>query len=359
MAKLTKHAEVLEQLHSMVKKQAEEAQKNVSGKPGGDVKSVSVGSEHDTTNKNSVGPENVAQGYHQKPSEDSAEPLAGSKTANDLGAEILDIIRKQAEAQDSVTGKPGDVKSESTDEHKTDKNKVKPENNSQDYEQKPSTDSSKPLDSAKKAEVEELAAKVASYELGRQFCAALLKTAAEQQESDELEMMKEAGRRDFDLMIAEAAENLETAEAQEKQAEFEGAAHFDALMKQAAYEEALQQNNQLQAKLAEYEAYIKQAEENEYAQIAAIQAQEQQVKLAESVADIVLSKLKSEIVPNAQDCVSLIMPVSPEETKSLVEEQAINALSHLSDKDKDKVLRYIESLVNLEQVNKNDQTSTT
>jgi len=53
------------------------------------------------------------------------------------------------------------------------------------------------------------------------------------------------------------------------------------------------------------------------------------------------------------------MPVSPEETKSLVEEQAINALSHLNDKDKDKVLRYIESLVNLEQVNKNDQTSTT
>lgn len=299
MAKLTKHAEVLQQLHTMVKKQAEEAQKNVSGKPGGDVKSVSVSSEHDTTNKNSVGPENVAQGYHQKPSDDSSEPLSGSKTANDLGAEILDIIRKQGEAQDSVTGKPGDVKSESTDEHKTDKNKVKPESNSQDYEQKASTDSSKPLASAKKAEVEELAAKVASYELGRQFCAALLKTAAEQQAPNELELMKEAGRRDFDMLIAEAAENLENSEAQEKQAEAQGAAYFDELAKQAAYEEAVAQNQQLAAKLAEYESYVKQAEESQYAQYAAAQAQEQQVKLAESVADIVLSKLRAEMAPSA------------------------------------------------------------
>jgi hypothetical protein len=314
MAKLTKHAEVLNQLHSMVKKQAEEAQKNISGKPGDDVKSVSVGKEHDTTNKNSVGPENVAQGYHQKPSEDSAEPLSGSKTANDLGAEILDIIRKQAEAQDTVTGKPGDVKSESTDDHKTDKNKVKPENNSQDYEQKPSTDSSKPLDSAKQAEVAELAAKVASYELGRQFCAALLKTAAESQPEQELELMKQAGRRDFDLLIAEAAENLENNEAQikqasyqgavhfdqlMKQAEYEGAAHFDSFIKQAAIEEVAAENNQLQYKLAEYEEYIKQSQEAQYSQLAEAHAVEQQAKLAEAVADIVLNKLKTEMVPNA------------------------------------------------------------
>jgi len=129
MAKLTKHAEVLNQLHSMVKKQAEEAQKNISGAPGGDVKSVSVGDEHENHDKNSVKPENVPQGYSQKPSEDSSEPLAKAKTANDLGAEILNIIRKQAEAQDTVSGKPGDVKSESVgdDQEKVDKNAVKPE----------------------------------------------------------------------------------------------------------------------------------------------------------------------------------------------------------------------------------------
>jgi hypothetical protein len=198
MAKLTKHAEVLNQLHTMVKKQAAEAQKNISGAPGGDVKSVSVSDEHETTNKNSVGPENVAQGYHQKPSDDASEPVASAKTANDLGAEILNIIRKQAEAQDSATGAPGDVKSESVgdDQEKVDKNAVKPENNKQNYNQKGSTDESKPVASAKKAEVEELASKVASYELGRQFCAALIKAAGESQ-PNENELMKQAGRRDF------------------------------------------------------------------------------------------------------------------------------------------------------------------
>jgi hypothetical protein len=301
MAKLTKHAEVLNQLHTMVKKQAEEAQKNISGVPGGDVKSVSVSDEHETTNKNSVGPENVPQGYHQKPSEDSSKPLANAKSASDLGTEILDIIRKQAEAQDSVTGKPGDVKSESVgdDQEKVDKNAVKPENNKQNYEQKASTDDSKPLANAKKAEVEELAAKVASYELGRQFCAALLKAGAEST-PDEAEMMKQAGRRDFDLLIAEAAENLESnekqAELNEKQAEEAGAAYFDEVLKQAALEEALEESEQLKAKLAEYEEFFKQAQEAQAQQEAQQSFEQTQSKLAEAVAATVLERLKAETV---------------------------------------------------------------
>jgi hypothetical protein len=300
MAKLTKHAEVLNQLHSMVKKQAEEAQKNISGAPGADVKSVSVSSEHETTNKNSVGPENVAQGYHQKPSDDPSEPLAKSKTANDLGAEILDIIRKQAEAQSSATGKPGDVKSESVgdDQESVDKNAVKPENNKQEYKQNPSTDGSKPLANAKKAsDVDTLASKVASYELGRQFCAALLKSAGDRFETDENALMKEAGRRDFDMLISTAAENLEkVSQPNEKQAEQAGAAYFDELLKQAALEEAITENEQLYAKVAEYESYINQAQQEYNKQAAEVNFQQQQVKLAESVADIVLNKLKSEMV---------------------------------------------------------------
>jgi hypothetical protein len=316
MAKLTKHAEVLNQLHTMVKKQAEEAQKNISGTPGGDVKSVSVSDKHETTNKNSVGPENVPQGYHQKPSDDSAEPLANPKSASDLGVEILDIIRKQAEAQDSATGAFGDVKSESvSDSHeKTNKNAVKPENNKQNYSQKGSTDDSEPLDSAKKAEVEELAAKVASYELGRQFCAALLKAAGEENShSDELSLMKEAGRRDFDILISEAADNLQNDENEklaaeyeeqgaedfdnlmkEAQAEKDGADYFDDLLKQAALEETLEENNALQTKLAEYENYFNQITQAQQA-AEAQQLQEQTTsKIAESVADIVINKLKTE-----------------------------------------------------------------
>jgi hypothetical protein len=300
MAKLTKHAEVLNQIHSMVKKQAEEAQKNISGTPGGDVKSVSVSDEHNTTNKNSVGPENVAQGYHQKPSEDSSEPLAKSKTANDLGAEILDIIRKQGEAQDAVTGAPNTNNAESTEEHKTDKNKVKPESNEQDYKQKESTDSAKPVASAKKAEVEDLAAKVASYELGRQFCAALLKAAGDTQAPDEAELMKQAGRRDFDLLITEAAENLETSEVNEKQAEAAGAAYFDEVLKQAALEEALQENKQMAAKLAQYEEYYQKTQAEQMAKVAAANEQEQQMKLAQTVASMVLTTLKAEMAPEAK-----------------------------------------------------------
>jgi hypothetical protein len=313
MAKLQKHAQILDQLHSMVKKQAEEAQKSISGAPGEDVKSVSVGDEHERYSKNSVGPENVPQGYHQKPSDDSAEPLAKAKTANDLGMEILDIIRKQADAQDSVTGAIGDVKSESVgdDKEKTNKNAVKPENNKQNYDQKGSSDSSEPLTGAKKAEVEELAAKVASYELGRQFCAALLKAAGDDYSSNQdVELMKAAGRRDFDLMIAEAAADLEGVSDQEKQAAEEagaedfdsfltsseaekqaaeqaGATYFDDLLKQAALQEALEENQALTAKVAEYESFFSNLQQQQ-------EADEAQEKLASTVADTVLSKLKSE-----------------------------------------------------------------
>jgi ribosomal protein L13E len=319
MAKLTKHAEVLTQLHSMVKKQAEEAQKNISGTPGGDVKAVSVSDEHETTNKNSVGPENVAQGYSQKPSEDSSEPLAGSKSASDLGAEILDLIRKQAEAQASVDGGPNSNNAESVsdEQENVDKNAVKPENNKQNYAQKGSTDSSKPLSSAKQAsEVETLASKVASYELGRQFCAALLKAAGTtEQDSSDVALMKEAGRRDFDLLISQAAEDLElsekVAELEEaesagadyldalldkasedfslNEAEHAGAAYFEDVLKQAAFEETAAENEQLKAKLAEFENFFKQAEAEQAAEA-------YQAKLASSVAATVLDKLKTEVV---------------------------------------------------------------
>lgn len=298
MAKLTKHAEVLNQLHTMVKKQAAEAQKNISGTPGEDVKSKSVSEEHEHHDKNSVKPENNAQSYAQKPSEDSSEPVAEAKTAEDIGAEILDIIRKQAEAQEGIKGEPGkDVKSESVgdDQEKVNKNEVKPENNEQKVEQKASTDESKPVATAKKAEVEELAAKVASYELGRQFCAALMKTASEYSAPNEAELMKQAGRRDFDMLIAEAAENLENPEQQEKQAEQAGAAYFEEVLKEAALQEAIQENQALKEKIASFEAYFQQEMAKQAAENQAAAQQEQQTKLAETVASIVLNQLRSEI----------------------------------------------------------------
>ena len=301
MAKLTKHAEVLNQLHTMVKKQAAEAQSNISGAPGEDVTAESISPEHESTNKNSVGPENNPQGYSQKPSEDKSEPLTSAKTAESIGAEILDIIRKEANAQEGITGKPGaDVKAESINKSAPyNKNQVKPEGNKpQAHKQEASKDSSEPLTSAKKAEVEDLAAKVASYELGRQFCAAILKTAGDISAPNDAALMKEAGRRDFDLLIAEAAESLESGDDAEKtaeEAEEAGAAYFDEVLKEAALEEAVVENVALSQKLAEYQNYYA-SEQTKAAQWnQALAAQQQQVKLAETVADIVLGKLKTEI----------------------------------------------------------------
>jgi hypothetical protein len=298
MGKLTKHAEVLTQLHSLVKKQAEEAQKNISGAPQ-EVKSESIKEENEDTNKNSVGPENVPQGISQKPSDDTSAP---TKAAADLGAEILKLIRKEAEA----TGVPGkDTNPESIDEkhEKVDKNKVKADCNTPQTtgEQKPSTDASAPTENAKSAEeVSELASKVASYELGRQFCAALLKAASVDSQADESSILKEAGRRDFDNLIAQAAEELENEQSEdlskqaEDEAEASGAAYFETVLKQAALDEALQENEQLKAKLAEFSQYIEQVNTKEAAEQQAQYAVEQQAKLAEAVANVVLEKLKSE-----------------------------------------------------------------
>jgi hypothetical protein len=317
MGKLTKHAEVLTQLHSLVKKQAEEAQKNISGVPGDETKPESIKEEHETTNKNSVSPDNNPQGYSQKPSSDPSEPVASPKTAETLGNEILDIIRKHADAQDSTTGVPGkDTNPEKIDSKNetTDKNSVGPEKNTPQTtgEQKESTDSSKPVATAKSAgempaalkehfeekakkkdgkkeeekaasEVEELAAKVASYELGRQFCAALLKAASV--DSDEGSMAKEAGRRDLDLLIAQAAQDLGN-EDQEKQAEVAGAEYFEAVLKQAAFDQAVKENEALKAKLAAFsnaEEAQKQAQEQEQAQ----------ADLAQKVASMVLQQLSA------------------------------------------------------------------
>jgi hypothetical protein len=319
MGKLTKHAEVLTQLHSLVKKQAEEAQKNISGVPGVETKPTSVSAEHETTNKNSVGPEELAQTTgHQKPSTDPAAPV---KSAETLGNEILNIIRKHADVQDSATGEPGkDTNPESVEDNNIDKNKVKPEDNKPQTtgEQKPSSDKSEPVakaaaeecscdkedcekchpekkDEEKKAEdeVSTLASKVASYELGRQFCAALLKTASETV-ADEATLMKEAGRRDLDLLIAQAAQELDSEVPAEKQAEEAGAAYFEEVLKQAALDEAVQENEALKAKIAELSQTVEQTLSKEAQEKKAAEEAATQVKLAEAVAAIVLERIKSE-----------------------------------------------------------------
>lgn len=315
MAKITKRAEILENLHKLMSKEAEVAQTNISGEPLKDTKATQISESTETTDKNNVGPDklNNEQGYEQKPTSDASEPLKGAKTASDsqeainkMASEIMEAINTKlaANAQTNISGKPlEDTKatqiSESTET--TNKNDVGPDklNKDQCYEQKPTDDKSEPLKGAKKAEDAELAAKIASFELGRTFCDLLLnqlqKTAGAKQQvkvaAEEAELLKEAGRRDFDTLIAQAAAELETQQAaeaeQEKLAEYQGAVAFDELYKQAQLEAVLEENNSLKVKLAAYEEKEK--------QLLAKEAAEKEEARFAKMAELVFEKLKSEL----------------------------------------------------------------
>lgn len=304
MAKLTKKAAILEKLHGLVNKEAELAQTNISGEPCKDTNVTSISESTETTDKNNVGPDklNNEQGYEQKPSSDSSEPVAVAKSAeatsdvekmaNDILATIKTKIAENA--QTNISGAPlKDTKATSVSDstETTDKNNVGPDklNDEQEYNQEGSKDSSEPS-KAKKAEEQE---KQASYNLGVAFCDALLKKAAEIKEAQEAEMLKEAGRRDLDLMIAQAAEELQTQNGteQEKQAEVYGAAAFEALYKQAQLEDLAQKHQAALQKLAAYEEQEKQA-----AAVAAERKEEEKMaKIAATVAEI----LKRDLVPTS------------------------------------------------------------
>ena len=345
MSKLTKHAEILNQMHKMVLKKAD-AQQGITGKPGGDTHQESVPAEHDHIDKNKVVPEHnsggdgkTQQGFTQKPSDKPAEPAANAKKASELGSEILDEIKKNAEeAQKGHTGKPGDDMKQESISEKTehiDKVTIGPEHSNrmdgtkgQGYTQEKQPDAKDaPAKNAKKAadeeskkdeaktsdvpepkvkkedkevEKEEEAVKVASYELGRQLAIGLLKKQAAAQPSPEL--LKEAGRRDFDIIINQIAEKLgynneqvKTAEEfdaeQIKQAEEAGAAYCDELMKQAAVEEVLKENEALKAKIAEVEA-------SKNKEASAKEKAEDMAKIAELVTQNVIAALKKDVEPS-------------------------------------------------------------
>ena len=292
MAKLTKKAEIISKLHELVEKEAELAQTNISGEPGKDTKVTSISEDTETTDQNNVGPDklNGEQGYEQKPSSDPSEPVAAAKSASEidkLASDILGAIQsKMAEAQTNISGEPGkDTKVTSISEgtEKTDQNAVGPDklNGEQGYEQKPSSDPSEPVATAK----------TASYDLGLAFCDALFKRAAAieamQKQASEAELLKEAGRRDFDTIIAQAAAELEASQLSDKQAEALGAQEFDNLYKQAQFEAVLEQNQLLQQKLASFEALHKQAADEQ----ARFEYEQSQVKLAELIAGAIKREL--------------------------------------------------------------------
>lgn len=252
--------------------------------------------------QNNVTPEKVEQKKEQTPSTDvnvpAKETKEASATLKDMATQLLAEIQKQANASlTPVTPLPA----VSQAPVHVNQNELKPEAVVQKVEQKPSTDKNKPLSKTKSAEELEREAnvdKTASYLLGKQFAEAI----AQQALNEKVAMAKEAGRRDFEIMISKAAKALEASKPAEKQAsqdmskqaEDAGAAEFQRLYKQAQDElvqtkqasqidqvkqyvagiqkQAAEQINTLKAQLAEKEAAIKAAalEQKENEKIAAM-----------------------------------------------------------------------------------------
>lgn len=249
--KLQKHAETLMQLHDLVRKQAEA--QHVTGVPGKDTKITSVKGK-DTVNKEQVGsPEKHEQGYEQKPSTDASKPVANAKSAEDLGNEVLNLVKEEQtkDAESKATGVPGKDTGITSVKGKDTVNKEQvgsPEKHEQGYEQKPSKDPSKPANAKSAEEIakeedEDTKTKVASFELGRQLAVEFIKSAAKANE--QTDVIKEAGRKDFDTMVALASEQLQKEEEQVKLAEAQGAQAFDEVLKEAMVANLIEENKQL------------------------------------------------------------------------------------------------------------------
>lgn len=321
MTKTARNKEILQQLHDLVTKTAGAPKPVATGVPGKEPESGAVSAKHDTVNQNAVGPENnTPQNHTQKPSSDPAKPTGGKKAEDEtatatakegaaaeptaaaekteksaaeapvaeanasvekLGRDILGMIQKFAN-NPVATGVPGKEPASGAISEKhdhVDQNSVKPENNNpQSHGQKPAADPAVPVAHAKSAEEAE---KAASYELGKLWGELVIKQAYDQQ----LEQIKEAGRRDFEVLVAQAAEQMKSASKQtektateaEKQAEAEGAAAFQNLYKQAQIEQAIgqivAQNEALAAKVAAFEKEAATKEAEHKAALAAKQAE--------------------------------------------------------------------------------------
>lgn len=304
MAKITKRAEVLDTLHRLVAKEAAQAQTNISGKPGDDTNITSVSEKTEHTDKNNVGPEhlNDEQGYKQEKETDASTPVAktGSADINKVADEILaNIKEKLALAQTDISGVPckdTNVAAISESTETTDKNNIGPDklNGEQGYKQEaaPAKDQGVIGHDKVSSDLE----KEASYKLGFAFVEALSKRAeaigAARQKQAEDEMIKEAGRRDLETLIAQAAAELEVNEKQASYAEQQGALAFDELYKQAQFEAAVEENKKLQQKIAQLQEFeksasAKSAEEEESLKLA---------KIAAIVADQVTNALKQSVV---------------------------------------------------------------
>jgi len=334
MPKITKHAEFLDTLRNMVTKEGSTAGQ-ATGVPGHDTHPASTSESTEHVNKNEEGhPEHNPQGYKQekgkegplhvgKNAEDvnttskgfvdtgAAKPgtaidstceQTSAKKANEekpaenhklaeLGQLLLDTIQnmqtKEGATAGKATGVPGkDTHPASTSDSTEHVNKNKeghPENNPQGYKQEKGKEG--PLHVKASEEATDID-KQASFELGRQFCRSFLQANTTTQQ----DMYKDAGRKDFETLITQAAAELDQKNAQEqgqlaeKQAEEAGVRDFYTVANQMAqtkqasalYDEQYAEKQAEEAGAQTFHAMMKQAQD-EYQANQVKQAFEQQL----------------------------------------------------------------------------------
>ena len=254
MSKLSKHANVLDRLQQMVAKEAAAA---------ADKNKIYTEASH-TTNSEVTAPakdeaviaaspmiakievtdtEKKEEKKEEKPEEKKEEKKeASAKSITELGTEILSAISKIAASEAAATPAvtPAVAVEKSAEAAVvTAPAAVAP------TETAPAV-ATEVLDPKLAASQEEID-KIASYELGRQFVAAILKQAEEKEAIDkiaaEIAFFKEAGRREFEALIAQAtaelqgeklgADAFDTMLQQQTEAQMAGANAFKAILKEA------------------------------------------------------------------------------------------------------------------------------
>lgn len=294
MAKFQKQKDILRSLHAQIEKQAA-AQENLSGVPLEDTKAESVGDETETVDQNAIGADKVQQTYEQHTNPDPDAPAKTASALEDLANSIveeIDLAKEAACELDKDMLAETDAKSVPDKTETVEQNAVGADkcNKEQGVKQKKAP--------------EEVINKTASYNLGVQFCEAILNNASAALEKqaaaahERRELIKEAGRRDFDYIIAKTAAALEREkeiEERTKVAEEErGAADFEEQQKLAFYRGLYEENQALHEKLAEYEAYTAQLEQAEQIKVAQETYQRDLVNsVAPAIASYVMEQLKN------------------------------------------------------------------
>lgn len=300
MTKTATHKQVLDELYDLVVKEAQQQPPADQAPAAATTKEASaprprseeadiappseaVSAKHDTTDQNAVRPEtSEPQCGEQKPAIKVPASAAGEvptaarvikAPVDKLGQELLDLVNKLANSP------AGDVASQSiSNAHDTvNQNAVRPENLTQNSRQAGGADSSIGIPGGNKTAS---AQEQADYELGRQWAQQVIKSAQER----EAQMLKEAGSRDLDRMIAQVAQQLKqanTTKIQVKQAADKDLATLVAAIRQKVAQEY--QATVLAAQLGAQRAdeAVKQAQFEQAVRLVAEENAANRAKLAE------------------------------------------------------------------------------